>query len=409
MTNLKICISILFIAFTLNSNAKKKQDSTWIHYLNEVKLNFDPSCELLKKADVERNQYFFINEDHGYNANHQIALQLLKELKEKSDFSYIMLEGDLMAAHNLNYFLSTGDTVFLKKYIDTGKGLFAWTKENYNYYKAIYHLNKNYKNKLRFIGVDVAFSVQSNIDTIAAIRRKYDLTCDFPIGDKKQNKVNDEQASYAQHILKTNTSKFSIEDAFIHEYCTQNLINYYSCLQSSNWDQTRDSLIFENYKKLTCHYTLSSEKMMGLFGRNHGYQAKESDVDWLASRIKNESQKQVYSIALFYIYGERMIPDHFIPGVLKLFRSKNKLYYNLKITHDYNNYKKGIEQFYAVTNEHSIHSFNLNKTNSPYKEANHLVKPNTKTSSVITTDCFQTAIVFRDPKPATPLGENKKD
>jgi hypothetical protein len=393
----------------LNSYAKKNQDSIYINYLNQVKQDFFNSPALITDSIAQSHQYFFINENHGYHANYKIALKLIKELKAKTDFTYMISESDLSEVKTINRFLETGDTLYLKNYINSFKSTFGWCHEKYAYYKALYQFNQSCENKLRFIGIDVAQDVEGNIKLISSIRSKYNLETNYSYDHGKSFKLDSTDIEYTKQLLQTtDITFFSKEDAFIHNYCLNNALNFEKCMSDSIWDQTRDSLMFENHQKLISFYGLEKEKMVGIFGRNHGYQSNESDIDWLASRIKKQASKSTYTFALFYTDSEQMIPQQFIPGILKTFRSKKKLYYNLKITNDDSkiaNYMPGIEHLKEVTTPDSKTYFNLDSNHSPYKKAHHMAY---MPDNTYTTDCFQSIILIRNSKATSPFGANRK-
>lgn len=400
---------ILLASVSIQCYTQKEQDSIYIHYLQQVKQDIETAEQLLTDSIAQNHQYFFINENHGYKDNYVVALKLLKELKAKTDFTYIMAESDLVDAQLLNKFMDTGDTLLLKQYINNLKGTFAWCNERYQYYLELYNLNQNYTNKLRFIGVDVGQSTEANIELIKSIRTKYELPTDFPPLPEHKYYLSPEAMDYANQILSsTNTSSFTNEDRFLHNYCLQNMINHITCIRAKDWDQTRDSLMFENYGKLMPHYNLEDEKMFGVFGRNHGYKVKEAFVDWYASRL-TDANKAIYSIALFYVNGEQMFPEQFLPGPFKLFRSKKKLYHSIKLGNDSHFFssKDGIGYLAQASDANSLTFYDLNKPDSPFKQSDKLIFVE-HDSGYVTTDCFQAAILIRNSEPTQPYGENRK-
>ncbi|WP_439184673.1 hypothetical protein [Carboxylicivirga taeanensis] len=399
----------LAMLISLPTLAKKNQDTIYTHYLSRVKQDIRTAEQLLTDSIVQNHQYFFINESHGYKDNYVVALKLLKELKNKTDFTYIMAEADIVEARLLNEFMETGDTLLLQRYLNDCKETFSWCQERYQYYLDLYSLNQTYTKKLRFFGVDVAQSAVDNLKLITSIRSKYQLPIDFPPLPEHKHYLSAEGTDYAREILSsTNTSNFSEEDRFLHDYCLQNMINLITCIGAKNWDQTRDSLMFENYGKLMAQYHLEHEKMFGVFGRNHGYRVKEAFVDWYASRLSN-ADKAIYSIALFYVNGKRMVPEQFIPGVFKVFRSKKKLYHSLRITNDSHFFqaKDGISDFMEASDAHSLTYYNLNQPDSPFRQSDKLVFV-AEDSGYVTTDCFQAAVLVRNSEATQPFGENRK-
>ncbi|WP_321298980.1 ChaN family lipoprotein [Marinifilum fragile] len=407
MKHLTLILTIYLI--TINC---KSQD-TIVDYLKAVQQDFRTQERVFTDNVINNYDIVFIGEAHGFKDNSEIAYKLIKEYKELTDFTFLLGETDLAAADLLNSYLLSEDTIRLKQYVEDAKGTPAWNKENYEFYKNIIELNKNHNNKIQFLGIDIpAAGIDYTAQRIISIMSKYDES-DSLMSSLVNVKVPTKQSiKHIKQMLEDSAKKnYSSVDLFEYKYHLNNIIQYHYAIQSNTdleWDNRRDSCLYENYMKLDNQFALQNKKMIGVWGYEHTLQSTSLGVNYLASRLRKDALKKVYTYRIFYFDSESMFPATWLPWYLKIFKSKKKLYYNTKLQNDdisVAGYKPHATTLRDLSPEHSITIYNLTEEGSPFKYKPLLVTDN---DLVGTTNFFQSAIVVRNSLPAEPFGENRK-
>ncbi len=403
---------IILLTFVL-TKAKSQEDSPndCLRYLKEVMTDFSANTDLMTDSIVDNHQLFFIGEIHGFQDNYKLAYKLIEEFKRKTNFKYILSEQDFAATTKLNYYISNADTIGLSKFIMNFKTSPSWSKERYEFYKKIIELNKKYDKKIQFFGVDItAGGIKPSLMRIKEITQKYhmeDTRLDSIIASPG---MKTSIILYIKQLSENSGSlSFNEEDAFEYKYHLNNILNFNKALNTSNWDLVRDSCMFENYRMLEEHYGLQDEKMIGSWGYIHGFQQQSEGIKWFASRLKQNLGKKIYTYRIFYLDSKSMFPANWVPGILKVFKSKKKIYYNVKLQNDdhwASGYKQGLEYLKKISPSEAISFFDLEKSGSPYRNGKDLVMG--ILNNAVTTDYFQTAIVVRNSKPTEPFGRNRK-
>lgn len=413
---MKLTSLLLFIYFSLTTLKGQEIDKNQlITYLKENKVNYSSEEEWITDSIAQNNQYIFINENHGYKYNYDVYLKLIKEFKEKTDFTYILAETNMLAAEQMNKKLANGDTAISMKDAESYKGTFAWLRESHEFEKKLFELNQNYDRKIKYLGIDITFSNKDGANELNKICKKYNIS--EPLFDSIAH--YDYQAFHNGLIDKLDsvplyhlTNNFSRIDSFRYDYILNSMQYLQMARKASRkgrWDQVRDSLIFINFKKQIEFYGLQDEQMIGMWGRDHGYQEATCGVKWLANSIKENMNKKIFTFVYKYIDSKQLIPSRFSPSILKFYRSKKKLYYKIKISNDdffLGGQKKDIKIFKKVTKKNSINLFYLNNQDSPYQSNTQLIiGPHQPLKPTI--EHFQAIVLFRDSPSATPLGKNK--
>ena len=382
-------------------------------YLNDVKIDFNKSS-ILPESIISENDIILIGETHGFRDNYTIAYQFISEYKMKTNFEYVLAEIDWASAQELNSILINSDTLKLKAYIDDSKGSPAWCKERYDFYLKLMHLNQSTEKKIKYVGVDIpSGGIKLALLQIKNIQSEYNIDTQFLDSLIERPRLNDSVINHLKHLLTTSSnSKFDTKDLFEYKYQINNIIQYSIASKTTTmkrWDQVRDSCMFENYKLLEKHLNLYNQKMIGIWGSSHVYQKQSEGISWFASKLKKDLNKKIYSYRIFYFDSKCMLHSNWLPGILKVFKSKKKMYLETKLQNDDSfatGKKKGIKDLLKSTSKKSITFFDLTKSNSPYK-INPLLVINGNVNWT-TTDYFQTAIVVRNSSATEPLGENKK-
>jgi len=408
MKHFTLFLSIYFII--LNCEA---QDSIGV-YLNSVKQEFLTSEQIMPDSIVTNYNIVLIGETHGFSGNYKIATKFIKEYKRHTDFTYLLAEMDWATSQQLNSYLLRRDTVGIKKLINKTKSSPAWCKERYQFYKELIDINKSHEKKIMYLGVDIpAGGISNTINRLLEINDKYgkdDTKLKSFAGKQKPNK---EVVEYIEMLYNdSDNCQYQQDDLFEYKFHLQNILNYNSAIHTSSeigWDKVRDSCIFENYKRLEPQLNLQNQKMIGIWGHTHTFQSNSQGVRWFASRLKNELNKKVYSYRIFYFDSKCMLPEQWLPGILKIAKSKKKQYYKVKLQNDDNwatGTKREVGKLKKATPKNSIYYYDLTCCNSPFINNPYLV--NKYELDWNTTDFFQTAIVVRNSEATEPFGENRK-
>lgn len=381
-------------------------------YLEEVKVNFSQK-EVMTPEVYSDFDIVLIGETHGFSKNYEIGFKLIKEYKEKVNFQYLLAETDFASAQRLNEILKRGDLKELRAFMDQFSRSPAWCKERYEFYLKLMELNKTSERPIQYFGVDIpsggiGFTLE-RMQSIQRANRFQSSTMDsFVVESKVSYRLKDFLLDLRSEIEK---ESFSTDDKFEHDFHLNNILNYIRALETDTeleWDKVRDSCMYENYKALVNHYELNDEKMIGIWGTIHTYQRSSEGVSWFASRLSKDLGKKIYSYRIFYFDSKCMVHSSWIPGFLKVFRSKRKSFYAINLQNDDSfgtGKKEGIKELKKACPKNSVMLFDLTRGMSPYKKLQNLVICFEDNWS--TTDFFQSAIVVRNSPATAPLGSNK--
>ena len=393
--------------------ASDAQDSL-VSYLHSVKKDFNNCEDIIADSISNKYDLILIGETHGFRDNYKVALKLINEYKEDTNFKYILSETDWLTSKKLNSYLLKGDSLKIKQYLNNFKTSPAWCKEKYNFYRQIIETNKNHERKIQFLGVDLpAHGIRKSLERLIEISEKYQR--DSTLSSlKRKKRLNQEQKKYLQNLKKNIENKaYSESDAFEFKFLVDNILNYQKAVSSaqySDWDKLRDSCVYINYKQLVSHLHLKGQKMIGIWGSNHTLQSETNGIKWFASRLKNDLHLKVYTYRLYYFNSKCMLSEQWLPNLFKLMRSKKKLYYSVKLQNDdswVTGAKFKIDILKKLSPKHSISFYDLTVLGSPFFNHPYL-ENNYMEADWVTTDLFQTAIVIRNSEPTEPLGLNRK-
>lgn len=416
-----VLLATLSLYATNPAKAQMSFEDSTLTYLKENAKDFQKNRGHLVDDDIAaNNQIFFIQENHAIKENCAVELALIEELKAKTDFTYYLAEMDLGEAAELNEYLKTGNEEILKKRFARFKGTLGWMKENYSFYLDLYRLNQKSEKKIQFLGADIVQNPFDGLDYLRELLGKSEHT--KTIVDTINGGLNRNSNIFAlchriapaiESVLLTDTTL----DAFTIHYHLNNISNLELAwsFPEFEWDRIRDSLIFENYQKLVSHYGIQNEKMVGVWGRDHGFQEEHSNTKWFASSLKQNLRLSIYTYSIFYLDCQQRFPRAFLPGILKPFYGWGKRYNRIGICNDDNKLtglKPSIELLKKASMSHTITLFRLDKPLSPLTKTvdpDHRYIPFVANApagcKLVTTDFFQTAILIRNSKAALPLVE----
>nr|WP_321452899.1 ChaN family lipoprotein [uncultured Carboxylicivirga sp.] len=393
--------------------ALSQAQDTIVDYLQKVQVDYRTQEHIFSDSVLTNYDIVLFGESHGFKDTHEVKSKALQEYAERTDFSWILGECDLLYSRMMNEYILNEDTLGIKKVLDTSKGTFNWTRQHYEFYKQIIDLNKNRKNKIKFLGIDIPVSgSDSTASRIIGIMQKYGEADAIMDSLLYVFNANDEQANHVKQLLDNAGNKtYDAEDLFEYNYLLKNILYLHEANKGDDlFDQVRDSCMFLNYQMLVKHLSLEDEKMIGFFGSFHVFHEESNNIRNFGSWLCNMADKKIYSYNMFYFKSRCIFPEYFIPPFLKIFRSKKKLYYKMTLFNDNRTlalgYKPGMDNLKKVAPRKSITMYDLTAKESPYKSKSLLVFNGME--NYHTTDYFQTAIVIKNSKPAEPLGRNRQ-
>lgn len=412
MTSKKL-FSFLILSIIIYYSSMREiiaQDATKA-YLERVKVDFQEQ-NLISDEVINKYSILLIGETHGFQENYNIAFKLIAEYKRKTNFRYILAEMDWASAQKLNSILMHQDTLALLDFMHESKGSPAWCKERYDYYKKIMVLNQTYPQKINYIGVDIpSGGIKMALEIIRDIQLNYHESTSVLDAAIATPSLNKALIAYLKKLQNSaNNTRYDPQDAFEYTFHINNLLNYSLALATNNeheWNIVRDSCMFENYQLLEKQYRLHEEKMIGVWGVTHTYQRPSEGINWFASSLKSKLHKQIYSYRIFCLNSKCMFPASWLPGFLKVFKSKKKLYYKIKLLNDNSlltGKKAGLKDISKTVDPKSIIFYDLTQEGSPYQQQPLLVSSHRK--DWVTTHYFQTAIIVRHSLATEPLGLN---
>lgn len=277
-----------------------------------------------------KTNIFWLGESHGTSDSYKLSICYLQFLCNQVAIQYCLLEDTYENECLYNKYLETGDDSLLATAMNDSKGTFGYTKENYEYYRNIRKLNlsRPKAKQIKFISIDIEHQWKKSHHSLIEIVRRLDIT-DTSLVLSKVNTVELlDQTSTIKYYNECNVDlvknkkkyqtllKQSYSEIF---YRVRNICSYFKAEKSENWDATRDSLIFENFKYRNKEYNLTKSKSFAFWGDSHTYQDTTSDKTvWVAARIKSYYPKiRQNSSGIRYSECKFMLPSIFVPKSLR--------------------------------------------------------------------------------------------
>ena len=306
-------------------------ESTISNYLtaNSHQLsNDDDDFSGLDTIDFTGKKIIFTAEEHGTKTNNLLKMKFIKYLKNELDFDYLLTELPISFAHYINEYLSTGDESILEEIYIPLEGTYAWNRQSYNDWIELYNINAQLPDdrKIVVVGVDLehqpytAFRFLTDIlpksEPPSQIKDVLDELYSTLNGLEKDCYLTTESLQTAQKVISSINEYESIykdylgEDYIEFKLVNQNILNIAQAREnetSMTWNQTRDKMIYENFKII--ENNLSDGIFYGQWGLNHTFQNKERHVMWFAGYLNEPSSKyngRVLSIAYNYVDSYRI-------------------------------------------------------------------------------------------------------
>ena len=276
---------------------------------------------------IPKSNMYWLSEAHGTASNYDIAFDLFSKIDSAVGVDYILLESNYLQTYYLNKYMKSGDSFMLDLAFSTSVGTFGWTKEHKSYYERIYDYEKkkSKENRIHFVGIDIEHAYWHShkflIDSI--LPSKFSDSNMLISRIRQPLRYNIDYFNYYSHlyddILKNEDSYRLLlgENFDIAKYLVKNIYNITYCmnLPSKSWNNTRDSLIYENLKWFNDRLHFAQKVSFGLWGTDHIFQSPtKNGTTFIAAHIKNKNPTIIQTgYRMLYSKCSFNMPTFFVP------------------------------------------------------------------------------------------------
>ena len=276
---------------------------------------------------IPKSNMYWLSEAHGTASNYDIAFDLFSKIDSAVGVDYILLESNYLQTYYLNKYMKSGDSFMLDLAFSTSVGTFGWTKEHKSYYERIYDYEKkkSKENRIHFVGIDIEHAYWHShkflIDSI--LPSKFSDSNMLISRIRQPLRYNIDYFNYYSHlyddILKNEDSYRLLlgENFDIAKYLVKNIYNITYCknLPSKSWNNTRDSLIYENFKWFNERLHFAQKVSFGLWGTDHIFQSPtKNGTTFIAAHIKNKNPTIIQTgYRMLYSKCSFNMPTFFVP------------------------------------------------------------------------------------------------
>lgn len=292
----------------------------------------------LTQIQIPQANIYWLGESHATASNYEIAFDLYCKIDSTFGVNYILLESNFLQTHYLNNYMNSGDSNLLNLAFSTSIGTFGWTKEHKAYYERIYahEQNKTKENRIQFVGIDIEHgywhthkflidsllpsSISESNRIISQIRQPLRYSIDF---------LNYYKQLYDDLLQNEEDYKLILGGRYeLIKYLIKNIYNITYCqsLPSSLWNNTRDSLTYENFKWHNERLHFGDNVSFGLWGTDHIFQAKTKDgTTFIAGHIASKQPEiSQTGYRMLYTKSSFNLPTFFIPHFARWMFGKKK-------------------------------------------------------------------------------------
>jgi len=264
---------------------------------------------------ITEDSIVFIGEFHGVKDNFTIRKEMIMFLNENSNLKYLLFEISPADAYRLNEYLSNGDITILDSWFKEKKGTPAWTSEYYNFFTWLRDYHTSNGDKFIIVGCDVQHQKDVTVNILLELLSKYkptDMMKNQILGLQNYEVINEEDKYifYNQFLEEIENNKEEYNEIFNEDYYTiysifKSIVRGYEAYEDKQSDcnmfyNIRDKFMYENLKL----FNEFAEKgvYFGQFGYLHTLQKADDNIEWFATRIKEDEELklQVTTINLFY-------------------------------------------------------------------------------------------------------------
>ena len=316
---------------------------------------------------IQTNDLILYGEFHGIKETIKIDTEIIKYLNKKVGMRIHLAEIDFSQSYFLNKYLTTGNEKLIDYILNSWIINHGHNNLDYkNKWIEIYKLNKkNSKNlQIRVYGIDKIQNIAVTQNHLIILLSELNLSNDFPKDEKLFLK-------WVQNELPQIISKINLNSADLNcikdiEHIKKNLIDYKT--------NDRESIMFLNFNDFYKRYNFSNQKIYGYFGEAHVLQKEmnnKKDFGTLLNNPNSPVKNKTYTIISRYLDSYMSAPSKFLPFFLRSEKEHTKT--EVSCDNTYLLYNFGINDLKKITTENSNTFFDINKSNSPYKNSVRLI------------------------------------
>ena len=364
-----LCLVYSFSVKTYDNYSGKEYVKYWKDNENLYEsINRDEKFTFDNLTDyIQTNDLILYGEFHGIKETIKIDTEIIKYLNKKVGMRIHLAEIDFSQSYFLNKYLTTGNEKLIDYILNSWIINHGHNNLDYkNKWIEIYKLNKkNSKNlQIRVYGIDKIQNIAVTQNHLIILLSELNLSNDFPKDEKLFLK-------WVQNELPQIISKINLNSADLNcikdiEHIKKNLIDYKT--------NDRESIMFLNFNDFYKRYNFSNQKIYGYFGEAHVLQKEmnnKKDFGTLLNNPNSPVKNKTYTIISRYLDSYMSAPSKFLPFFLRSEKEHTKT--EVSCDNTYLLYNFGINDLKKITTENSNTFFDINKSNSPYKNSVRLI------------------------------------
>lgn len=232
---------------------------------------------------------YWLGEQHGTIKNYEVAYKYLKHLVDSVGIDYILIENSYLTEILLNKYLKTGNEGVLDKSISNYQNVYYANVELRNYLKKVYELNSSLpKNRqFTFVSIDIEQTFSASKEYVHQYMSNAGVQHDFESTEEVQRLKEEKNWLEYYGELEVYLDKHRIKNDSLR-YMVANLeALLYTYKHGEEWDEIRDSLIYENFKARDDELEFAKKKSFAFWGNEHCYKSpNKKGTAWIASLIQ---------------------------------------------------------------------------------------------------------------------------
>ncbi len=404
------CILCSFGLKTKEHFVGKKYVEYWENNPNlyeTVNQNENFSFDIFEKNALE-NDLILFGEFHGTKETIKIDFQFIKYLNEKVGMKTHIAEIDFSQAYFLNEYLKGGNDTIINYVLNSWIIKHGHNNKDYSdKWRKINELNKSKSDSslyIQVLGIDKIQDVEVTRHHLLNLFDNLNVNQKIPTTEKELIEwAKEELNTIISNIDRNSTNQKWIDDVL---FIQKNLVSFDS--------QSREEFMLNNFLDLYNSYNLKGQKIYGYFGGAHILQKEMSEKKDFANMIINSDlplSKKTYSITTLYVDSYMSAPSEYLPPFIKDDSEHTKMSItcdNMALLYYY-----GINDLKNVTKEYSNTFFDINSSNSPYKNSLRLIDNiglysllsgmKITDNEIVTTDYVQAIVLIRNSDWAEPI------
>jgi hypothetical protein len=372
------------------------------------------NAEAALTPEILNSQIIMIGEGHGIARSYEIQTDLIKYLKKKIGFKYLLQELGYCDGLLLNNYLHTGDEAKLNEFFAAHRGTFYWNKNIKEFYHHLYALNKGLaeKNKIIILPVDIEHNYRAGIKYLQSVLFTGELKLSG-VG-KKLQEIDAEkwtgreivpvyQEAYSE--FKKDCAAYRIKAGHSFDdiaYLMRN-INETLSMALSGSGKRRDTVMLQNFMYYKAHLHFKNKKMVGMFGTYHIRQADKADEGHFAALLKKAGAvSSITSAMLCYSGGYIMMPKGYTAAQMD---TAKVLYKIVENTYPYivESLEDG-DLLAPYRKKHKGWIFNIAASGSPFKDSKSFLVADDQFADI--NALYQLVILVNDSPAAQPIISN---